>query len=215
MAASTVMTVAAITAATAAAAGAVVEGIQANEVGKFKEAEAKINAAQAAQAQKQAYQESSLNASQTYRAGRHDIAAAANMMSGMGNVGTSAQTSLFEGAFNLSEDLSALKYKYDAQAANYETQGNMYRANAKMADYNRKMGILAASIKTTGAVAAGVYGYGNLHGWGAGASAAGGAGAKSVVDSSGNVIGEVGGYGSYMPETTNSLSDMMPWRYEP
>jgi cellobiose-specific phosphotransferase system component IIA len=170
--AATTMTIAAITAVAATAAGAVVEGIQVNQQGKFAEAEAKINRAQALQSQKQAYQEESLNVTQRYRAGRHDLATGANMMSASGNIGTSAQSALYEGAFNLSEDLSALKYKYDAEAAKYGTQANMYKQHAKMADYNRRMGILASSIKGVGNTSMAVLAAGKTMGWGAGAGGA-------------------------------------------
>ena len=162
-----IMQIAAITAAAMSATGAVIEGINAEAQGNFAKQEAKINKELSLQAQKQAYQEESLNATQRYRAGRHDLAEGTNMMSAMGNIGTSAQSALFEGAFNLSEDLSALRYKYDAEAAKHGTQANMYGKNAEMADYNRKMGVLASSIKTTGAIASGVTSYGKLMGWGA------------------------------------------------
>ena len=164
----TTMTVAAITAAVASTAGAVVEGVQNYKQNEFAEAEANINRAQALQSKKQAYQEESLNSTQQYRAGRHDLAAGANMMAGMGMFGTSAETAYREGAFNLAEDLSALKYKYDAEASKYGTQANMYKQHADMAAYNRRLGVLASSLKVTGTAARGVMGVGMAQGWGAG-----------------------------------------------
>lgn len=203
----TVMEVAAYTAVAAAAAGAIVEGVQADQQGKFAAAEAQINRAQALQSQKQAYQEESLNTTQRYRAGRHDLATGANMMSAMGNIGTSAQTSLFEGAFNLSEDLSALKYKYDAEAAKYGTQAKMYKQHAKMAEYNRKMGILAASIKGVGSVAAATLMAGNTLGWGAGAS-------STLAEEPLDMASFINSSSVSSPaESTMGLSSVMPWRY--
>lgn len=157
MAATTVMTVSAIVAAVAATGTAVVEGVQNYQANKYAKAEAEINEAQAEQARKQAYQEESLNATQHSRAGRHDLARGANLMAAAGNIGTSAQSAYFGGAFNLAEDLSALKYKYDAEAAKYGTQAKMYGQHAKMADYNKRMGLLASSLKTTGTASKGVY----------------------------------------------------------
>lgn len=157
MAATTVASVAAVTAAVAATGSAVVEGVQNYKANKFAEAEANINRAQSLQARKQAYQEESLNTTQQYRAGRQDLARGANLMAAAGNYGTSAQSAYFGGAFNLAEDLSALKYKYDAEAAKYGTQANMYGQHAKMANYNKRMGLLASSLKTTGTAARGLY----------------------------------------------------------
>ena len=163
--AATTMTVAAITAAVASTAGAVVQGVQNYQQGKFAEAEANINREQALQSQKQAYQESSLNRTQAYRAGRHDLARGANLMAAMGNIGTSAESAYREGAFNLAEDLSAMKYRYDAEAAKYGTQANMYAQHAGMARRNRRLGLLASSLNVTGAAARGVMGVGLAQGW--------------------------------------------------
>ena len=161
----TTMTIAAATAAIASTAGSVMQGIQNYQEGKFNEAEANINREQALQSQKQAYQEESLNRTQRYRAGRHDLATGANTMAGMGMFGTSAESAYREGAFNLAEDLSALKYKYDAEAAKYGTQAKMYGQHARMARHNRHMGVLASSINTVGTAAKGLYMFGDTMGW--------------------------------------------------
>lgn len=155
--ASTVMAYAAIAAAVASTAAATVQGVQNYQQGKFAEAEAKINKAQAEQSQKQAFQEESLNTTQQYRAGRHDLATGANLMAAHGNLGTSAESAFLGGAFNLAEDLSAMKYRYDAEAANYGTQANMYGQHSKMAKHNRRMGVLASSINVAGTAAQGTY----------------------------------------------------------
>lgn len=163
----TTMMIAAATAAIASTAGSIAQGVQNYQEGKFNEAEANINREQALQSQKQAYQEESLNRTQRYRAGRHDLATGANTLAGMGFIGTSAESAYREGAFNLAEDLSALKYKYDAEAAKYGTQAKMYGQHARMARHNRRMGVLASSINTVGTAAKGVASFGMAAGWGA------------------------------------------------
>ena len=149
---------AAIVSAIAAVASATVQGVSNYQQGKVAEAQNRINEAQELEAQKQAFQEESLNASQHYRAVRHEIAAGQNMMSGSGNIGTSAESALFGGYFNLSEDLSALRYKYGAEAAGHKTSALNYRYNADVAKKNRRMGVLASGINVAGATAKGVSG---------------------------------------------------------
>lgn len=159
------MSVMAITSAVASTAGAIVNGVQNYQANQYAEAEAKINRAQVLESRKRTYIEESLNSTQRYRAGRHDLATGANMMAAMGNIGTSAESAYREGAFNLAEDLSALKYKYDVEAANYGTQANMYDQHAKMAAYNRRMGLLASSINVASTAASGAYNYMDMKGY--------------------------------------------------
>ena len=158
IAASSVAAYAAIAAAVAATASATVQGVSNYQQGKVAEAQNKINAAQELEAQKQAFQEESLNSTQHYRAIRHEIAAGQNIMSGGGNIGTSAESALRGGYFNLSEDLSALRYKYGAEAAGHKTSALNYKYNAKQEKKNRKVGVLASGINVTGAAAKGVSG---------------------------------------------------------
>jgi enoyl-CoA hydratase/carnithine racemase len=110
------------------------------------------------EAEKQAHQEESLNATQHYRAARHEIAAGQNLLAGMGNIGTSAESALRGGYFNLSEDLSALRYKYGAEAAGHRTEALNYKYNADVTKKNRRVGVLASGINVTGAAAKGVTG---------------------------------------------------------
>lgn len=149
---------AAIVSAIAAVASTTVQGISNYQQGKVEEAQQKINKAQALEAQKQAFQEESLNSTQHYRAVRHEIAAGQNMMSGGGNIGTSAESALRGGYFNLSEDLSALRYKYGAEAAGHKTAALNYKYNRRIAKNNRKIGVLASGINVTGSAAKGVSG---------------------------------------------------------
>lgn len=155
MAATTAMTIAAVTAAVASTAGAVVQGVSNYEQGKFAEAQSKINAAQDLQAEKQAFQEESLNSSQHYRMVRHEIAEGQNVMSASGNIGTSAESALRGAYFNLSEDISALRYKYGAEAAGHKTSALNNYYNAKIQKRNRRVGILASGINTVSSAAKG------------------------------------------------------------
>ena len=156
MAASTAALVSAIVAAVAGTATAVVEGVQAHQAGKVQEAQNNYNAAQEREAQKQAYQEESLNSSQHYRAVRHEIATGQNMMAGFGNVGTSQEAALRGAYFNMSEDLSAIRYRYGSEAAKHENAALNYKYNAAVAKKNRRIGVLGSAIKTVGTAAKGV-----------------------------------------------------------
>ena len=156
MAATTVALVSAAVAAIAGTATAVVEGVQAHQAGKVQEAQNNYNAAQEREAQKQAFQEESLNSTQHYRAVRHEIAAGQNMMTGFGNVGTSQEAALRGAYFNMSEDLSAIRYRYGAEAAKHENAALNYKYNAAVAKKNRRIGVLGSAIKTVGTAAKGV-----------------------------------------------------------
>ena len=80
-------------------------------------------------------------------------------MAGNGNIGTSAESALRGGYFNLAEDLSALRYKYGAEAAGHGTAALNYKYNAKIAKNNRKVGVLASGINTVSSAANGYLGY--------------------------------------------------------
>lgn len=154
--ASSIAAYAAIAAAVAGTAAATVQGVSNYEQGKFAEAEANINREQSLQSQKQAYQEESLNSTQRYRAARQEIASGLNSMLAGGNIGTSTESALRGAYFNLSEDVSALKYKYGAEAAKYGTQANMYGQHASMARRNRRIGVLGSALNVTATAARGV-----------------------------------------------------------
>lgn len=158
IAASTVAAYAAIAAAVAGVASATVSGVSSYKAGKVQEAQARFNRDQELEAEKQAHQEESLNATQHYRAVRHEMAAGQNLMIGLGNVGTSAESALRGGYFNLSEDLSALRYKYDREAVGHLNAANNYNYNKKIAIHNRRSGVLASSIKVASSIASGVTG---------------------------------------------------------
>lgn len=156
--ASSMAAYAAIAAAVASTAAATVQGVSNYQQGKVAEAQNKINAAQELEAQKQAFQEESLNSTQHYRAVRHEIASGQNLMSSMGNIGTSAESALRGGYFNLAEDISALRYRYGAEAAGHKTAALNYKYNAGIAKKNRKMGVLASGINVASSAAEGYQG---------------------------------------------------------
>lgn len=135
-------------AAIATTAGAVVQGVSNYQAGKVQEAQNNYNAQQEEQARKQAFQEESLNSTQHYREVRHEIASGLNAMIGMGNIGTSTESALRGGYFNLAEDLSALRYRYGAEATAHKNAGLNYKYNASVAKKNRRVGVLASSLNT-------------------------------------------------------------------
>ena len=98
----------------------------------------RINAQQEKHAAEMAYTEGSLNASMTRMQGRENIAAGTAAMSAMGNVGTSAQAAIREGAFNLDKDLAAIRYKYYNEAIQHKNQAKVYEYNANIAEKNAK-----------------------------------------------------------------------------
>lgn len=94
----------------------------------------------------QAYQEGSLNHTMTALAGRRDIASGAAAMSASGNIGTSAQTAIREGAFNLDKDLAAMDYRYANEAIQHRNLARGYQYNAKIAKSNRTQGIISSFL---------------------------------------------------------------------
>ena len=98
----------------------------------------RINAQQERYAAEMAYTEGSLNASMARLQGRENIAAGTAAMSAMGNVGTSTQSAIREGAFNLDKDLAAIRYKYYNEAIQHKNQAKVYEYNAKIAEKNAK-----------------------------------------------------------------------------
>ena len=114
---------------------------EANTVARNYRSEAdalRINAQQERYAAEMAYAEGSLNASMTRMQGRENIAAGTAVMAAMGNVGTSAQSAIREGAFNLDKDLAAIRYKYYNEATIHKTQARIYEHNAKIVEKNAK-----------------------------------------------------------------------------
>ena len=119
----------------------------------------RINAQQERYAAEMAYAEGSLNASMARMKGRENIAAGTAAMSAMGNVGTSAQSAIREGAFNLDKDLAAIRYKYYNEAIQHKNQAKVYEYNANIAEKNAKdakiSGFLGALTSVAGTALSG------------------------------------------------------------
>lgn len=129
--------------------------------------ENKYNAQQSRYAATQAFQESSLNSTMTALAGRRDIASGAAALSAAGNIGTSAQTAIREGAFNLDKDLAALRWRYGNEAIQHLNTAKMYDFNADVARMNRKNAKISMFLAPANAAAnslVSAYGYGMIGG---------------------------------------------------
>jgi len=148
-------TIAAYVSAAMAVAGAATAGVSAYQQAKTQEQEYKYNKEVEENSEKQAHQEESLNATQHYRKVRHEIAVGQNLMAGYGNIGTTAEAALRGAYFNLSEDLSALRYRYGAEAQGHANAAKNYKYNAKVTNLNKRVGVLSSSIKVASAAAGG------------------------------------------------------------
>lgn len=123
----------------------------------------RLNAQQERYAAEMAYQEGSLNSSMAFLKGVESISEGAATMSAHGNVGTSAQAAIREGAFNLDKDLAAIRYKYYNEANQHKNQAAIYEYNANVMEKNAKdakiSGFLGA-ISSIGSSAAKAYDWG-------------------------------------------------------
>lgn len=115
----------------------------------------RLNAQQERYAAEMAYQEGSLNASMARLQGRENISAGAAAMSAMGNVGTSAQSAIREGAFNLDKDLAAIRYKYYNEAIQHKNQAKIYEYNAKVAERNAEDARLSGFLNMVSTIGGG------------------------------------------------------------
>lgn len=117
--------------------------------------ESKYNAQQSRYAAAQAYQEGSLAVSQKTAEGRQNIASGEAAMSAAGNIGTSAQSALMHGYFNLSKDVSAIDYKYSNEAIQHKSRAAMYEYNADIYEINRKNRVISSWLGATTSLTAG------------------------------------------------------------
>lgn len=129
--------------------------------------ENKYNAQQSRYAATQAFQEGSLNSSMAALSGRRDIASGAAAMSAAGNIGTSAQSAIREGAFNLDKDLGALRWRYGNEAIQHLNRAKIYDFNANVARMNRdnaRISMFLAPATAAANMAVTGYGYGMIGG---------------------------------------------------
>lgn len=126
---------------------------------KINEANAKIAENEAAAARAEYAQNASIYRSNA----RRQIASAEASMTAAGNIGSSADAAALDSVFNLSKDLSALKYNYDSKAVSAENAAENYRYNAAVARRNKTSAIIGGSLKTVASVGAAA---GQTYDWG-------------------------------------------------
>lgn len=118
-----------------------------------------------------------------------EIGAGKNVMASRGNIGTSADASVITSYLNLAGDLSAMTFNYANKRFSLETEKNNYLYQAEIARAQKKNALLGSILSTGASVGNTALSY----------AVAGGSGASTrsgqVVDSNGNTIGRVGGYG--------------------
>lgn len=96
--------------------------------------------------------EYAMNASIYRSRARQQVAGAETAMGAMGNIGDSADAASLDAMFNLSKDLSALKYQYDNKAVKALNEAQMHKFNAKVARMNRGNAIIGGTFNTLSSV---------------------------------------------------------------
>lgn len=128
----------------------------------------RINAQQELWAAEQAYQEGAMAVNMATDSARKEIATGVAGMSAAGNIGTSAQSALMQGYFNLGKDVSAINYKYGNEAIVHKNRATMFDYNATVLEKNRKSRILSswlsAGTSLAGGLATGMH-YAGGGGW--------------------------------------------------
>lgn len=124
------------------------------------EKQAKANAKLANNEATAARMEYAQNASVYRSQARRQTATAEASMAAAGNIGGSADAAALDSVYNLSKDLSALKYNYDSKAVSALNQAENYRVNAKVARMNSTSALIGGAFNT---VAAGANSYTNAY----------------------------------------------------
>lgn len=114
---------------------------------KLANANAKIAEGEAAAARMEYAQNASVYRSNA----RRQTASAEAGMTAAGNIGSSAEATALDSVYNLSKDLSALKYNYDSKAVSALNQAENYRYNAEVARMNKTSAIIGGSLNTVAA----------------------------------------------------------------
>lgn len=142
----------AITTAVASAGAAIMDTVsnvqQQRASEKIANANVKIAEDEAAAARMEYAQNASIYRSNA----RRQTASAEAAMAAAGNVGGSAEATALDSVYNLSKDLSALKYNYDSKAVSALNRAENYRYNAKVARMNKTSAIIGGSLNTVAAV---------------------------------------------------------------
>lgn len=108
--------------------------------------EYRINAQQERWAAEQSYQEGAMAVNQATDSARKGIATGVASMSAAGNIGTSAQSAIMQGYFNLGKDVSAINYKYGNEAIQHKNKAAMLEYNSTVSEANRKNRILSSYL---------------------------------------------------------------------
>lgn len=188
---STMATLSVITTALSAGAQWVKSGVE-HDNAEAQEKVSHFNAQMARDDAARVRAEYAMNAGLKRASARKDIASAANVFAATGNVGSSADAAMVDAYLNLSSDLGAMKYQYDNTAIKYLNEAKNHDYNAKISNANKKGAALAGYLNVATAIGAGALDYykagGSFSLW-----------PKKVTDVNGNVLGKVGGYGTYQP----------------
>lgn len=145
-------TTTAIVTAVAAAGAAVVDTVSNVQQQRAAENQANANARIANNDAAAARMEYAQNASIYRSNARRQTASAEAGMTASGNIGGSAEATALDSLYNLSKDLSALKYNYDSKAVSALNQAENYKYNAKVARMNKTSAIIGGSLNTVSAV---------------------------------------------------------------
>ena len=146
-AASSAAVYASVAATVAAIAATTVSTVNSIQNQKALEAQNKYNAKVAEEDAQRAQAESAMNRSLARASGRKKIAEAKNQMSAMGNIGSSADSSIYDAFLNLDSDLGAMRYQYDNTAVKYLNESANYKYNAKIASKNKQGALLGGMLK--------------------------------------------------------------------
>ena len=180
----------------AAVGAAAVSAVSQYKNEKAQEAVNKYNEAAARDDAERVKAEYAMNAGLRRASARKQIAEAENQMGAVGNIGSSERASVYDAYLNLSSDLAAMQYQYDNTAIKYLNEAENHKYNSKIAKMNASGAKLAGYLNVTAAATSGYGSYSNAGGkYGYSYFSSN----KSVADINGNVIGRVGGYGTYQP----------------
>lgn len=146
----------AIITAVAAAGAAVMDTVSNVQAQSAAEKQANANAKIAENEAAAARMEYAQNASIYRSNARRQTASAEAGMAAAGNVGGSAEATALDSVYNLSKDLSALKYNYDSKAVSALNRAENYRYNAEVARMNKTSAIIGGALNTVSAVGSSV-----------------------------------------------------------
>lgn len=93
------------------------------------------------------------------------IAAGRAAMTAAGNVGPTADTSVFSSFLDLNKDISAIEYNYGSRAAAAENQAQIYGMQSDVYGANAVNALVGGGLNTMATFAKGMYGVGNAEGW--------------------------------------------------